>query len=215
MREWLRANSVNPTFPVYSEISRRAQCGRLRGHRNADFRRNRNQHSRHRADGCCLAPENARCVLNRSRYIIRALDPVDRAILLALAQNARVTVRELAQKIGLSSPSATERMRRLEDTGVIAGYTVAIDNHALGQPIGVHFRLHPITGEVPRIVAMLAETPEMIEADRVTGEHCLVAKAYVADLRDLERLIDRFLPYAATSAAVIQSSPVNRRLPKL
>ena len=153
--------------------------------------------------------------MNRSQYIARALDPVDRAILLVLSQNARVRVRELAQKIGLSSPSAAERMRRLEDTGVISGYTIAVDNHALGQPIGVHFRLHPITGEMPRIVAMLTEAPEMVEADRVTGEHCLVAKAYVSDLRELERLIDRFLPYAATTAAVIQSSPVNRRLPKL
>lgn len=153
--------------------------------------------------------------MNRSRYITRALDPVDQAILLALAENARVTVRELAQKVGLSSPSATERMRRLEDTGVIAGYTIAVDNNALGQPIGVHFSLHPIAGEVPRVVAMLAETPEVVEADRVTGERCLVAKAYVTDLRELERLIDRFLPYAATTAAVIQSSAVKRRLPNL
>ena len=153
--------------------------------------------------------------MNRSRYAARAVDPVDRAILLALGQNARITIRELAQTIGLSSPSATERMRRLEDTGVIAGYTIAIDNHALGQPIGAHFRFHPMTGEVPRIVAMLAETPELVEADRVTGEHCFVAKAYIADLRELEALIDRFLPFAATTAAVIQSSPVNRRLPKL
>lgn len=83
--------------------------------------------------------------MNRSRYITRALDSVDQAILLALAQNSRVTVRELAQKVGLSSPSATERMRRLEDVGVIAGYTIAVDNHALGHPIGVHFLFHPIS----------------------------------------------------------------------
>ena len=153
--------------------------------------------------------------MNRSRYAARAVDPVDRAILLALGQNARITIRELAQKIGLSSPSATERMRRLEDTGAIAGYTIAVDNHALGLPIGVHFRFQPRTGEVPRIVAMLAETPELVEADRVTGEHCFVGKAYLADLRELEALIDRFVPFAATTAAVIQSSPIGRRLPKL
>ena len=153
--------------------------------------------------------------MNRSRYITRALDSVDQAILLALAQNSRVTVRELAQKVGLSSPSATERMRRLEDIGVIAGYTIAVDNHALGHPIGVHFLFHPITGEVPRVVEMLSETPEIVEADRVTGERCLVAKAYLTDLRELEPLVDRFLPYAATTAALIQSSPVKRRLPNL
>lgn len=151
-------------------------------------------------------------IMNRSRYIARALDPVDRAICLALSQNARLTIREIARIIGLSSPSATERMRRLEDSGVIAGYTITVDNQVVGQPIGAHFRLRPIAGEIPRIVAMLTETPEMVEADRVTGDNCLVAKAYVTDLRELERLIDRFLPYAATTADVIQSTPIKRRL---
>ena len=151
-------------------------------------------------------------IMNRSRYIARALDPVDRAICLALSQNARLTIREIARIIGLSSPSATERMRRLEDSGVIAGYTITVDNQLVGQPVGAHFRLRPIAGEIPRIVAMLAESPEMVEADRVTGDNCLVAKAYVTDLSELERLIDRFLPYAATTADVIQSTPIKRRL---
>ncbi|OWQ95441.1 AsnC family transcriptional regulator [Sphingopyxis bauzanensis] len=152
--------------------------------------------------------------MNRSRYIARALDPIDRAICLALGKNARLTIRELAGIIGLSSPSATERMRRLEDSGVISGYTITVDNQVAGQPIGAYFRFQPNVGEVPRIVAMLAETPEMVEADRVTGDHCLVAKAYVKDMTELERLIDRFLPYAATTADVIQSTPVIRRLLK-
>src|SRR3546814_5773561 len=86
-------------------------------------------------------------IMNRSRYIARALDPVDRAICLALSQNARLTIRELARIIGLSSPSATERMRRLEDSGVISGYTITVDNQVVGQPVGVHFRFHPIAGD--------------------------------------------------------------------
>ena len=153
--------------------------------------------------------------MNRSRYIARTIDPVDREILLTLGQNARITMRDLAQKIGLSSPSATERMRRLEDTSVIAGYTVTVDNHALGLPIAAYLRLRPMAREIPRIVAMLGEAPEFVEADRVTGEHCFVAKAYVADLRELEALIDRFLPFAETVATVVHSSAVSRRILKL
>ena len=196
-------------------MQRHGQCRRLTGLSDANFGGDQNQDKRQKADVCRTVSRSMRWIMNRSRYVARAIDPVDRAILLALGQNARITIRELAHKIGLSSPSATERMRRLEDTGVISGYTIAVDNHALGQPIGVHIRLHPMTGEVPRIIAMLAETPELVEADRVTGEHCFVAKAYISDLRELEALIDRFLPFAATTAAVIQSSPVSRRLPKL
>lgn len=71
-------------------------------------------------------------LMNRSRYIQRVVDPTDRSILAALAANARITVRELAQSIGLSAPSVAERIHRLEDTGVIDGYTIIIDAQALG-----------------------------------------------------------------------------------
>ena len=153
--------------------------------------------------------------MNRSRYSERAADPTDRSILMALAANARITVRELAQSIGLSAPSVTERIRRMEDTGVIEGYTIAIDARALGMGIEAHLRMRPMPGEMKRVAAMLAEGREIIEADRVTGDDCFFAKVIVSDLRELEALMDRFLPFAATSTAVIQSSPVKRRSPKI
>ena len=70
-------------------------------------------------------------------------------------------------------------------------------------------------GEVKRLTQMLKDTPEIVEADRVTGEDCFLAKVVVSDLRELESVIDRFLPFSSTDSAVIQSSTVARRLPKL
>lgn len=153
--------------------------------------------------------------MNGSRYPKRMVDPTDRSILVALAANARITVRELAQSIGLSAPSVTERIRRMEDTGVIEGYTIAIDARALGMGIAAHMRMRPMPGEMKRVEAMLAESREIIEADRVTGDDCFFAKVIVRDLNELEALMDRFLPFAATSTAVIQSSPVKRRIPEI
>jgi Lrp/AsnC family transcriptional regulator, leucine-responsive regulatory protein len=65
--------------------------------------------------------------VNRSRYVTRPLDSTDRAIIAALNENGRMTVRELATQIGLSSPSVTDRIHKLEDAGAIRGYTIAVD----------------------------------------------------------------------------------------
>ena len=62
---------------------------------------------------------------------------------------------------------------------------------------------------------MLVDTHEVVEADHVTGEDCFLVKVVVGDVHQLEAVIDRFLPYASTDTAIIQSSTVVRRLPKL
>ena len=153
--------------------------------------------------------------MNRSRYVTRPLDTTDRAIIVALSENGRMTVRELAAQIGLSSPSITERIHKLEDAGAIRGYTVVVDPEVFGLGINAHVRMRAMPGEVRRLAQMLVDTPEVIEADRVTGEDCFLAKVVVGDVHELEAVIDRFLPFASTDTAIIQSSTVVRRLPKL
>lgn len=153
--------------------------------------------------------------MNRSRYVTRQLDETDRAIIAALTENGRMTVRELAAQIGLSSPSVTDRIHKLEDTGAIRGYTIAVDPKVFGLGIVAHVRIRAMPGQVRRLAQMLMETPEIVEADRVTGKDCFMAKVVVSDVHELEVVIDRFLPFASTDTAIIQSSTVARRLPKL
>lgn len=153
--------------------------------------------------------------MNRSQYVTRPLDATDRAIIGALNENGRMTVRELAEMIGMSSPSVTERIHKLEDTGAIRGYTIVVDPTVFGLGISAHVRVHAMPGEMKRVAQMLIDTPEIVEADHVTGEDCFVAKVIVRDLHELETVVDRFLPYASTDTAIIQSSTVVRRLPKL
>jgi Lrp/AsnC family leucine-responsive transcriptional regulator len=153
--------------------------------------------------------------MNRSRYVTRPLDTTDRAIIAALSKNGRMTVRELAAQIGLSSPSVTERIHKLEDAGAIRGYTIAVDPKAFGLGIAAHVRMRAMPGEVQRLAQMLLDTPEVVEADRVTGQDCFLAKVVVGDVHELEAVIDRVLPFSSTDTAIVQSSPVARRLPKL
>jgi Lrp/AsnC family leucine-responsive transcriptional regulator len=153
--------------------------------------------------------------MNRSRYVTRPLDTTDRAIIAALSENGRVTVRELAALIGLSSPSVTERIHKLEDTGAIRGFTVLVDPTVFGLGIAAHVRMRAMPGEVKRVAQMLINTPEVVEADRVTGEDCFLAKVVAVNVLELENVIDRFQPYASADTAIILSSTVVRRLPKL
>lgn len=153
--------------------------------------------------------------MNRSRYVTRPLDATDRAIIAALSENGRMTVRDLAAHIGLSSPSVTERIHKLEDAGAIQGYSVLVDPKVFGLGVAAHVRLRVLSGEVKRVAQMLIDTPEIVEADRVTGEDCFLAKVVACNVLELEGVIDRFQPYASADTAIILSSTVVRRLPKL
>ncbi|MBN9036809.1 MAG: Lrp/AsnC family transcriptional regulator [Rhizobiales bacterium] len=145
----------------------------------------------------------------------KGLDPVDRAILAALSDDARVTMAELARAVGLSAPSVAERVRRLEEAGVITGYRAVVSPSALGLPIAAWLRIRPVPGELERVAGIIRDIPEIVECDRVTGEDCFLARAHLRSLADLERVIDRIIPYAMTNTSVIQSSPVPPRLPPL
>jgi Lrp/AsnC family leucine-responsive transcriptional regulator len=153
--------------------------------------------------------------MKRVRYVNGALDALDTALLRALAEDARMPLRDLAQRIGLSAPSATERLRRLEDAGVIEGYAVQVNAAALGLPIGAYLRIRPMPGELDHVAALLGAEPQVIACDRVTGDDCFIAKALVPNMAALETLINGLLPYATTNTSIVVSTPVAPRLPNV
>ncbi len=153
--------------------------------------------------------------MKRLRYENGAIDAIDAQILDALTDDARISVAELARTVGLSSPSVSERVKRLEEAGVIEGYTAKINPKALGLPIAVWLRIRPMPGQLKKVAALLQGLPEIVECDRITGEDCFVARAHVKSIEALEGLIDEVIPYAMTNTSIIQSSPVRRRLPPI
>ncbi len=152
--------------------------------------------------------------MNRLRYENGNVDAVDRKLLDALIANARTSNAELARLVGLSAPSVAERIRRLEEAGAIEGYTATINPGALGLPIAAWLRIRPIPGELHRVAQILRDLPEIVECDRITGEDCFIARAHLRSVGDLETLIDELISYAMTNTSIIQSSPVERRLPR-
>ena len=144
----------------------------------------------------------------------RTLDATDARLLNALVADARTSVASLARLVGLSAPSVSERIKRMEEAGVIEGYSARISPEALGFPLAAWVRIRPIPGKLQAVAHILKGLPEIVECDRVTGEDCFLARAHVRSVDDLERLIDRIIPFAMTNTSIIQSSPVMRRLPQ-
>jgi len=143
------------------------------------------------------------------------IDGVDRQILGVLSEDARISLKELAGRVGLSSPSVSERLRRLEEKGVIRGFTVDIDPAALGYTLQAIVRIRPLPGKLHIVQALIAEIPEVVDCDKVTGDDCFVARLYLRSIAQLDGILDRVAEKAETSTAIVKSQPVRRRLPPL
>jgi Lrp/AsnC family transcriptional regulator, leucine-responsive regulatory protein len=143
------------------------------------------------------------------------LDELDRRILEILAANARVSLKELALEAGLSSPSVAERLRKLEERGVINGFTVSVNPARLGYPLQAVVRVRPMPGMLHIVERLIQETPEIVECDKITGDDCFIAKMLVRDMGELDTILDRIAEKAQTNTSIVKSTPVKRRLPPL
>ncbi len=153
--------------------------------------------------------------MKRLRFRDQSIDAVDARLLRRLESDGRTSIADLARALGMAAPSVAERLKRLEEAGVIRRFTVEIDPSALGYTLAAYIRIRPTSGQIGTVAKLLAELPEIVECDRITGDDCFIARAHLRSVEALERLIDRIVPFAQTNTSIIQSSPVRRRLPPL
>ena len=143
------------------------------------------------------------------------LDTLDKRILEILVDDARISLKDLAKQVGLSSPSVSERLRRLEERGVIRAFTIDIDPEAIGYKFQAIVRIRPLPGRFPAVEELIKEIPEFSECDKVTGEDCLVGRLNLFSIEQLDQILDRITDKAETNTAIVKSQPVRRRLPPL
>ncbi|MFK0162734.1 Lrp/AsnC family transcriptional regulator [Rhizobium sp. NPDC090279] len=143
------------------------------------------------------------------------LNDTDQRMLEALARNARISLKELAEVAGLSSPSAAERLRRLEERGVISAFTIDIAPEAIGYPLQAIVRIRPLPGQLHVVERIIQETPEFIECDKVTGDDCFIGRLVVRSMGELDGILDKITERAETNTSMIKATPVKRRLPPL
>lgn len=143
------------------------------------------------------------------------LDEIDQRMLEALARNARISLKELAEAASLSSPSAAERLRRLEERGIISAFTVDIAPEAIGYPLQAIVRIRPLPGQLHVVERIIQQTPEFIECDKVTGDDCFIGRLVVRSMGELDGILDKITERAETNTSMIKATPVKRRLPPL
>jgi Lrp/AsnC family leucine-responsive transcriptional regulator len=139
------------------------------------------------------------------------LDQIGWNILSELQEDARLQFAELGRRVGLSTPAVIERVRRMEEAGIITGYRVEICHAKVGLPVCAFIRLRVIGDFIPRVSAAAREMPEVFECHRIAGEDTFLLKVRVPTSEALEKIIDRLTPYVATTTMLVFSSSVTRR----
>jgi Lrp/AsnC family leucine-responsive transcriptional regulator len=136
------------------------------------------------------------------------LDSKDIAILEALQKDGRLALSELGRKIGLSQPAMSERVRRLEERGIIRGYAARIDLEALGLGMTAILRLKTAHEHIGACLATFAKLPYVVEIHRVTGDDCFILKAVVPTPDKLAVIVDTIGRFGVvTTSVVLRSEP--------
>jgi Lrp/AsnC family transcriptional regulator, leucine-responsive regulatory protein len=148
---------------------------------------------------------------NSVAYEPNLLDEINRRLLDELQRDGRVAFAELGRRVGLSAPAVAERVGRLEREGVITGYRAEVDPRAIGYQLAAVVRVRPFARQIHKIPEIAAQTPEIVECERITGEDCYLLRLHVRAMDDLEPVLDRFTPFGQTTTSIVHSAPVPRR----
>ncbi|GAB7029470.1 Lrp/AsnC family transcriptional regulator [Streptomyces sp. NPDC021749] len=138
-------------------------------------------------------------------------DATDWRILDVLQRNGRAGYAELARAVNMSASAVTERVRRLEEAGVISGYAAVVDPERIGLPVLAFVRLRYPNGNYKPFHDLLEATPEILEAHHVTGDDCFVIKVTARSMKHLEEVSGRIGALGAVTTSVVYSSPLLRR----
>jgi Lrp/AsnC family transcriptional regulator, leucine-responsive regulatory protein len=136
------------------------------------------------------------------------MDDIDCAILAELQANGRIPFAELGRRVGLSTPAAIERVRRLEEREVILGYRTLVDPAKVGLPVRAFVKVTVAGDKLAKFSSMVRTLPEVLECHRVTGVESFMVQVAVRDVAHMEKVIDSMMPYVATNTSMILASPV-------
>ena len=139
------------------------------------------------------------------------LNDTNRTLLRELHADPRMSMSELARRVGMSAPAVTDRVQRMQRDGVITGFRMEVDPAALGLPVMAFARIRPIAGQLPNIAKLAQELPQVSECHRITGEDCFLAKVHAESVSALEEVLDKFLVYGQTVTSVVVTTPVPPR----
>ena len=140
------------------------------------------------------------------------LDKKDRSIIRALQEDARQSLSSLGKRIGLSQPAVSERVKKLEEAGVICGYSARIDLSAVGLRLQAVVRVRTTLEHLQWYVALFQSMPEVLDVVRVTGDDCFVVRCAFAEPEDLQRVVDALAARGSVTTALVLSHPISKTI---
>jgi Lrp/AsnC family leucine-responsive transcriptional regulator len=142
----------------------------------------------------------------------RLLDQLGWKLLTELQKDARTSFAELGRRVGLSTPAVAQRVRRMEDEGIIRAYRADISPVHVGLPITAYIRMSIVGDVLAKLTARVRSMPEVVECHRGTGEDSFILKVNVVSVEHLRDVIDRLTPFGTTSTSLVLTSIVEKNL---
>ncbi len=139
------------------------------------------------------------------------MDSFGRQLLAELQDNARISTAELARRVGLSPTATAERLKQMEEVGILRGYTIDIDREALGLEVMAFIRMSCDGPHYFRLMEFVQTLEEVRECHHLTGGDAFLLKVTTTSMDALEALIEALLPYGNPVTSLVLSSPVPHR----
>ena len=139
------------------------------------------------------------------------MDDIDRKILKLLQENARTSLKTIAEKTFLSSPAVSSRIERMEREGIILGYEAQVDPIKLGYHILAFINLNVLPEDKPKFYAYANGVPNILECSCVTGEYSMLMKVAFPSTRELDIFVGQLQTYGKTSTQIVFSTHVGPR----
>jgi Lrp/AsnC family leucine-responsive transcriptional regulator len=145
-----------------------------------------------------------------------SVDHTDLQIIRELIADGRLSHAELGRRVNLSPPAVADRVRRLEQSGVITGYRAQVDLTKLGYSLTAIVLVKPTSpSQLPKIPQLAQQIPEVSECYRITGEDCFYLKLHMRSIDELSDLLDRFLTFGQTTTSIVNGTPIPARTPPI
>ena len=139
------------------------------------------------------------------------IDQVSWKILNAVQRDGRISLKALAGKAGLSLPATSERLKRLEEAGVIDGYRAVVHPERVGYGVTAVIGMTALKPQKTRLVEYLTKMPEVIECLHVTGQDSYLLRVVTRDLRHLEDFVGSINHFGETRTSIVLSQPIRLR----
>lgn len=136
------------------------------------------------------------------------VDAINEHVLKCLQENARQSNAEIGRKVGISSPAVSERIKKMEDLGIITGFTTMVSPYEMGYQLKAIITLRAFMGKLKPFLVKVTSMDEVVNCYRITGNENIVMEVVLRNQKHLEEFIDQIISYGESKTQIVLSKVV-------